>query len=128
MVWLGKALLEEPALYRQQRKGSSLIGRSRLFRSGSSQGRGHRRHCGNGLPFHQLLGRYLVATLTRARDDLQAEDGVTTQLKEVVVTPHLLAADHVSPDLCQCLLCFTLGRFKGFTTTGLHWLGQRLAI
>ncbi|MNF15922.1 hypothetical protein D3C80_2187240 [compost metagenome] len=52
----------------------------------------------------QLLGADGNAGLTRPADHLQGDDGVATQLEEVVGHTHLLALEHVLPDTRQRLL------------------------
>src|SRR5215468_9512219 len=63
----------------------------------------NRRELSDGLVLEELLGREFKARLVGPGDDLNTQDRVATQLKEVVVDAYLLKFQDAGPDLRQCL-------------------------
>ena len=102
---------EELRLNGQQ--GNAPLDRGVLRQGLVLHGLGHTRQFGNALPLEQLAWRQLPAKAAQARDDLQAQDGITTQREEVVAAPHPLQAQHLGPDTGQQRLQFALGRLAG---------------
>ena len=70
----------------------------------------------------QLLGGKVDARLACPAHDLNRDDRITAQLKEVVLTPDLLALEHVLPDLRDALLQLALGRAE--SAAYVHGIGQ----
>ncbi|CAM3240238.1 hypothetical protein JANLI_04370 [Janthinobacterium lividum] len=98
---------KEIELDRQQRHLALRVFRHR--RRGLQRLR-HQRQGGDALAFEQLLRRQLPARLARARDNLQAEDGVAAQFKEVILAPHPFQAQHLAPQARQHGFHLALGR------------------
>ncbi len=61
------------------------------------------------LVLEELVGGQMQAGLTRARDDLDGEDGVSAQLEEVVAQADARHAQQLGPDGGQRLLTRRLG-------------------
>ncbi|CAM4166421.1 hypothetical protein COSO111634_34170 [Corallococcus soli] len=59
----------------------------------------HERELSDRLVLEELAGGEHEACPARACDDLEADDGVAAQLKEVVVDAHQLQAEHLRPDV-----------------------------
>src|SRR5215470_14328344 len=81
MIHVLRLLLEEPTLERRQGRftaDDALLGGDRLALAG------YRRQFRNRLMLENLPGRELHTGMVGARDNLDAQDGVSTQLKEVV--------------------------------------------
>ncbi len=116
--------LEEASLHRGQRRATG----GRCVDGGRR--RGDFRHLAclqplrqlpHGLPLEQLLGTELETQFADARDDLQAEDGITTQLEEVVFGPDPFDLEHRLPDRRQLAFQFAqrhlLARFASHVRT-----------
>ena len=101
-----EALEEHPGLQRRWRVGACVgRGPSALWqwRAGLC-GHTNLGDAANGLVFEDLLGAQLKALLSRARHELQARDGVSSQLEEVVVDGDVAPTGERANDRCDGLL------------------------
>ena len=63
----------------------------------------------NGLVFKNLLGSQVQPCDFCAAGDLDTENGISTQLKEIIVNADFFEIKHRTPDLCQRLLPLVTG-------------------
>src|SRR6266446_6393164 len=94
MIHLRRLLLEEPTLERRQRRFTA---DDALLDGDSFALASYRRQFRNRLMLENLLGRQLHTGLVGTRDNLDALDGVSTQLKEVVFDSDLIDAKQRLP-------------------------------
>src|SRR5918911_2614680 len=98
MMWVGELLLEEPALDGRERQ---TICHHALFGTGSHAHARHGCQLRDCLVLEKLFGGQSKPCLMSPGDDLNAEDRVAAQLKEIVVDADPLDAENLSPDTCQ---------------------------
>src|ERR1051325_3035505 len=102
-------LLQEPVLdgseSHRTREGS-LLGLKPLSRSR------HSSELSNGLMLEDLARSEFEPLCIGSGDDLDAEDGVTTQLEEVVLDAHLFETQHLAPDASERLFLRGVRRLK----------------
>ena len=93
-----------------------------------------RRGCGHGADGRQLRDRRVVedvarrqadSRLRRARDDLQREDRVATELEEAVVNAHAADAQDAAPDVRELLLHRRARRLERLIELGTLCTGHR---
>ena len=122
-------LLEEPVLNRRQRDLAG-SGFASVFRiCGRSHECGSLRESGDRRRTEQITRSELQASCATPGDHLDAENGVTAQLEEVVVDPHLFDAEDRAPDAGHRLLGRRPGRDvrpAQLAATDL-WCGKRTA-
>ena len=114
---------EEPMLDRRQRDVALTVDDAarRLGAAGCDLGQ-----LGDALTLEQLPWRQLDALTAGTGNDLQAENGVATQLEEVVVTPYSFHAQQLLPDVCE--LAFQAGARRLVVTLDALRFRQRLAL
>ncbi|SAI60746.1 Uncharacterised protein [Bordetella ansorpii] len=110
----GHVARQEVGLDGQQRHLALRHGaRRRVAARGGFQRRAQRGQAGDGLRLEHLARRQRPAGAAQARHDLQAENGVATDLEEVVVPPHGGQTQHLDPCLGQQGFQGALRRFGG---------------
>ncbi|MCY1490220.1 hypothetical protein D9M68_239720 [compost metagenome] len=122
---LRNGFVEEPALHRGQRLRAfhrALLGLAGFLLAG---------HGGEGrqaLLLEQVARGELQAGTAGAADHLDGDDGIATQLEEVVLPPYPLDAQHLLPDGRQQFLARALRGIKAALADADLGLGQGLAV
>src|SRR5436190_18160972 len=108
MLGLWQILLEEPLLDRCEQHWSYHLRLLPLVPQPYRPHRsGHRRQLSNRLMLEELFGGQLPKTgLSSTSNDLQAQNGVASQRKEVLVNAHMRKTEHLLPDGCQNIFNF----------------------
>ena len=102
MVAIINGLIEKTLLDRGQREGLRNRLPGRRFRRGSGLLEfGHVSQFSNGLLLEQLLWGELHALLSRSGNHLEADDGISAQAEEVVVTADSLDMQQRLPEFCK---------------------------
>ena len=96
VVAIGQLEIEKAPLNRRQRDGAFDRALLRTAGDRAARQRGQR---GERRRLEELLRRQMEAGLVRARNDLDAQDGIAAELEEVVVRADVGDAEHPGPDL-----------------------------
>src|SRR6266851_9020448 len=121
MVGLRQMLLKEPMLDGGQRYWTC---HDALFSLDGAGRASHRGQPGDGLVLKELFGCELQTRLVSSGDNLNAENGIAPQFKEVAVDAHSFEAEDVGPDCGKDLFSSGAGRDKIFLEKSLGCLGR----